>query len=122
MFCETNQTFFQLRDRLKTHVNKRNLIIADSAEKRLITDLRADFNIKGISKRETVTDWLKKMQGYEIIITEDSKNIERELRNYQWHDKKAGVPIDAFNHFIDEIRYCLMDVEMSRRGGLRRVN
>ena len=122
LFCETNQTFFQLRDRLKTHVNKRNLIIADSAEKRLITDLRADFNIKGISKRETVTDWLKKMQGYEIIITEDSKNIERELRNYQWHDKKAGVPIDAFNHFIDEIRYCLMDVEMSRRGGLRRVN
>jgi phage terminase large subunit len=87
----------------------------------MIADLKSDFNIRGISKKETVTDWLKKMQDYEIVITEDSPNIEKELRNYQWHDKKAGVPIDAFNHFLDEIRYCFMDVVMARRG-MRRTN
>ena len=121
LFCENNQSFFQLRDRLKTHVGERDLIIADSAEKRLIRDLQPNFNIRGISKRETVYAWIKKMQDYEIIITEDSPNVERELRNYQWHDKKAGIPIDAFNHFMDEIRYCLMDKLMAR-GGMKRVN
>ena len=121
LFCENDQTFFQLRDRLKTHVTGRDLIIADSAEKRLIVDLQSDFNIRGISKRETVVAWIKKMQDYEIIITEDSPHVEKELRNYQWHDKKAGIPIDAFNHFMDEIRYCLMDKLMAR-GGMRRSN
>ena len=121
LFCENNQTYFQLRDRLKEHVSGRDLIIADSAEKRLIRDLQADFNIRGISKRETVVEWIKKMQDYEIIITEDSPNVEKELRNYQWHDKKAGIPIDAFNHFMDEIRYCLME-RLMPRGGMRRAN
>ena len=121
LFYENNQSFFNLKDRLADHVSRSALIIADSAEKRLISDLSTSFNIRGISKRGTVVEWIKKMQDYEIIITEDSPNLERELRNYQWHDKKAGVPIDAFNHLIDGIRYCYMEKSL-RRAGLRRAN
>jgi len=121
LFQKNGQTPDQLISSLNEHVGRRELIVADSSEKRLIADLSSHFNIRGIHKVGSVTEWLRKMQGYEIIITENSKNIERELRNYQWHDKKAGIPIDAFNHFIDEIRYCLMEVETARRG-IRRKN
>jgi len=121
LFYERNQSFFNLKDNLHRYINRNELIIADSAEKRLIRDLSVEFNIRGISKRGHVVEWLRKMQDYEIIITEDSPNVEKELRNYQWHDKKAGIPIDAFNHFMDEVRYCFMEAEMVRKG-MRRIN
>ena len=121
LFYANKQTFYELRENLSSKIGRREMVIADSAEKRLIHDLSTEFNIKGISKRGTVIEWIRKMQDYEIVITEDSKNVERELRNYQWHDKKAGVPVDAFNHALDAVRYCLMEVETARRG-VRRVN
>ena len=40
-----------------------------------------------------------------MIVTENSVNIKRELSNYVWNNKKANVPIDAYNHTIDSIRY-----------------
>jgi len=43
------------------------------------------------------------------------------LQNYVWSDKKAGIPIDAFNHLIDGIRYYYMEIA-TMRGGMRRVN
>ena len=44
-------------------------------------------------------------QDYKIVITPTSSNIRKELSNYVWNDKKAGIPVDAFNHLIDAIRY-----------------
>ena len=32
----------------------------------------------------------------------------KELKNYAWNDKKAGIPIDNHNHAIDAIRYITM--------------
>lgn len=45
------------------------------------------------------------MQDYELIIDPESINLKIELNNYCWNDKKAGIPIDAFNHLIDPARY-----------------
>jgi len=47
------------------------------------------------------------MQGFEIIVDpgQESVPIAKELNNYVWHDKKAGVPVDLWNHYIDAIRY-----------------
>jgi hypothetical protein len=51
------------------------------------------------------------MQDYQIIVHPDSNNIVRELNHYAWNDKKSGVPIDAYNHWIDASRYyCIMNV------------
>lgn len=121
LFYKDSQTSEDLDRSLEESVSRSDLIIGDSAEKRLIKDLSKKYNIRGVRKTDTVSEWIKKMQDYEIIITEDSPNVERELVNYIWHDKKAGVPIDAFNHLIDEIRYCFMESEMHRRG-IRRTN
>ena len=59
------------------------------------------------------------MHDYEWIIK--GYNLARELQNYAWSDKKAGVPIDAWNHLIDAGRYVYMMKQTARRG-VRRVN
>jgi phage terminase large subunit len=85
----------------------RDLIVADSAEPRLISELKnRGLNIEPcVKKPGSVSASISKMQEYEIIVTPESTNIKRELNNYVWNDKRAGVPIDAHNHMIDNIRY-----------------
>lgn len=82
-------------------------IIADSAEPRLISEIKAKgLNIKACIKGAgSVTAGIKALQDYEIIVSPCSTEIVKELNNYVWHDKKSGVPIDAWNHRIDPIRY-----------------
>lgn len=85
----------------------KELIIADSAEPRLIDELKAKGNnIKGAVKGQgSVSAGIAIMQDYELIIDPDSINLIKELNNYVWSDKKSNTPIDAFNHLIDPIRY-----------------
>lgn len=88
----------------------RNLIIADSAEPRLISELRSNgCNIKGISK-PLIIDRIALLQDWTIIVEPSSKEIITELNNYVWHDKKSNTAIDAFNHYLDPIGYVLWDV------------
>ena len=95
-----------LKQLLKSYVKPNELIIADSADARMISNLNKDFHIQPVNKaRWTVVEALKMMQGYEIVITENSYNLARELNNYIWDDKKAEKPIDDFNHLIDAMRY-----------------
>ena len=86
------------------------LIIADSAEPRLIDDLRRKgLNIQPCEKGAgSVSAGITKMQDYQIVITPTSHNLRKELSNYIWNDKKAGIPVDAFNHCIDPLRYSTM--------------
>jgi phage terminase large subunit len=92
-----------------------NLIIGDSAEPRLITELKGrGLNIRGAQKgKDSVKTGISGMLDYQLIITERSKNIEKELKNYVWIDGKANVPIDAFNHAIDAIRYAFSFIKQS---------
>ena len=48
------------------------------------------------------------MQDYKIVVTPNSLNLQKELNNYAWSDKKAGIPIDEYNHLIDAIRYVVL--------------
>lgn len=88
----------------------RNLIIADNAEPRLISEL-ADkgCNIKGIVK-PLIIDRIALLQDWQIIVDPESTEISSELNNYIWHDKKSNTPVDAFNHYLDPIGYVLWDV------------
>jgi len=101
----TTSEIFELNQRYCDN----QLIIADSAEPRLIHELR----IRGNNIKETikgagsVSAGLALMQDYELIIDNDSTNVVKELNNYTWSDKKSNTPIDAFNHSIDAIRYAI---------------
>jgi phage terminase large subunit len=90
---------------IKNFYKPGELIIAESASPRTNADLSKHFNIKAVSKTRTVADWLREMQDYEIVISENSFNLAKELQNYIWSDKKAGVPLDAYNHICDSFRY-----------------
>ena len=102
----TSQTF----NSIKLHATKKDLVIADSAEPRLIDELKH----KGVNIRPTVKGpdsvraGIKRLQDYKLVATPDSTNIVKELNNYVWHDKKSDTPIDNFNHTIDAIRYAFM--------------
>ena len=94
-------------DLLRSKTIKGSLIVADCAEKRLINDLiNENINVAPCQKgKDSVKTGIKNMQDYQIIVCGESKNIENELNNYIWNDKKAGIPIDNYNHLIDGIRY-----------------
>ena len=85
----------------------RSLIIADSAEPRLIDELyRLGCNVAGAEKGPgSISLGIALMQDYEIIVDQDSTNIGKELNNYVYADKGSKLYVDAYNHAIDSIRY-----------------
>ena len=81
------------------------LIIADSAEPRLIEDLKyLGVNIQAV-KKGTIESGVSRMQDFEIIVDPQSSNIGKELNNYAYKDKGSQLYIDDYNHAIDGIRY-----------------
>ena len=81
------------------------LIIADSAEPRLIEDLRhSGVNIRAV-KKGTIESGITRMQDYQLIISPESINIAKELNNYVYADKGSKLYVDKYNHAIDGIRY-----------------
>lgn len=96
-----------LLSRIKSIIeDEDDLIIADSAEPRLIDDLRNDVNIIPTIKWK-VKERIKKVQSYEIIVTPESINLITELENYKWSDKKSELPEDKFNHLLDAVGYAV---------------
>lgn len=95
------------------------VIYADSAEPRLIAELQAKgMNIKPVVKgKGSIIAGLTIMGNYEIIVDHSSLNIIKEFNNYAWADKKSNTPIDAYNHAVDAIRYCVFMLHrIAKRG------
>ena len=97
----------QIAKVIKDNTEKDQLIVADSAEPRLIDELYyKDINIVKCRKgRDSVRFGIQKLLESNIIVTPTSDNLIRELRNYTWGDKKSNTPIDGWDHCIDAIRY-----------------
>jgi phage terminase large subunit len=100
----TNDIFEINKSRISSEFD---LIVADSQEARLIYDLRTlGLNIQECEKGPgSVKAGILALLDYEFIVTKESMNIKKELKNYCWNDKKAGIPIDEYNHAMDSIRY-----------------
>ena len=93
-------------------------IIADNSEPRLIDELYSmglniDACVKGAG---SVAEGITLMQDYKLIITPGSINIVKELNNYVWSNRKAGVPVDMYNHSIDGIRYYVSHILKAGNG------
>lgn len=100
------QSSEMLKSILSVRCKKNDLILADSAEPRLINDLKKDFNIRPTIKWR-VSERIKKMQSYRLIVTPSSYNLIRELEGYVWNDKKSETPVDDNNHLLDAAGYAL---------------
>jgi len=94
-------------------INKRvcgsKLIIGDSAEPRLIQELKSNhrLNIQGAHK-VSINEGIMMINNYTIIVDPSSTNLRKELSKYRWADKGKSVPIDDYNHLIDALRYAVM--------------
>jgi phage terminase large subunit len=98
-------------------------IIADSAEPKSIEEVhRLGFNIhpatKGADSIRNSIDILKRQP---LLVTRESTNLIKELRNYTWDTDKTGaslgVPIDRYNHAIDAVRYVALNKLSANAGG-----
>lgn len=85
----------------------KDLVIADSAEPRLIDELtKKGLNVKpAVKGAGSIREGIALLLNYELIIDPSSLNLVKEMNNYAWNDKKSETPIDAWNHLIDAIRY-----------------
>lgn len=97
----------QIYELNRSYCGSDSLIIADSAEPRLIDELfRMGLNIQPCEKGQgSVSAGILSMLGYKIVITESSSNLIKEFRNYIWLDSTSKLVIDDFNHGIDAARY-----------------
>jgi len=94
------------------HLNQRfagdSLIVADSAEPRLISELSRDCNIvPAIKGQGSITFGISLLQDFGLVIDPNSLNLVKELNNYCWLEKKSRTPIDKFNHLLDALRYSI---------------
>lgn len=92
---------------INKEVTNRRLIVADSAEPRLIDELRRlGCNILPAEKGAgSINAGVELMKDYLIMVEENSSNIAKELNNYVYVDKSSKLYLDDYNHIIDAIRY-----------------
>jgi PBSX family phage terminase large subunit len=96
-------------------------IVADSAEPKSIQELyNSGFNVHPALKgQDSVRAGIDKLKQFEIKVSSSSRNLIRELKHYRWKMDKEGeslnVPIDAFNHGLDAVRYLVMNKLMARK-------
>lgn len=108
----TNQDL--AREFEKLGITRHQEIIADSAEPKSITEIhRMSYNVKPAKKgADSIRNGIDIMRRHKLHVKDDSLDIQKEFRNYQWMTDKDGrtlpTPKDAWNHSIDAIRYvCL---------------
>jgi len=107
----TQMTTADINNFLKKEQLERKPIYADSAEPRLIDELRRmghtiQPSLKGKDSVNAGIDLLKR---YKIHILSTSENAISEFRNYKWQEDRTGklinTPEDKHNHIIDPCRY-----------------
>ena len=94
-------------------LDRRDEIFADSAEPKSIEEIhRMGWNIKPTFKG-SINIGIDMIRRYNLIVTEDSINTIKELRNYKFIEDKNGQltnkPIDAYNHALDSLRYSIVN-------------
>ena len=108
-----------IADQIREMGFAKSIIIADSAEQKSIEEIRR----KGIQRikpcvkgQGSILQGIQKLQQYELIIHPSCINVIEELENYSWKKDKAtneyiNEPVDAYNHYLDSLRYSLQCVD-----------
>ena len=93
-----------------------NPIYADSAEPRLIAELRRmGHNIfPSLKGKDSINAGIDLLKRYKLHITSDSNNAIQEFRNYKLKEDKSGrlinIPEDKHNHIIYPCRYATYSI------------
>jgi len=97
----------QLYEMIESREVGKSLIVAEYATGGIRTN--ADLRIRGLNVIECnkgrIIDDIKLLRDYKLIITPDSYNLQKNLNNWVWLDKKGEIPIDVDDDLIDSFRY-----------------
>ena len=101
---------------MKGNVGERDIVVIDSAEPRLIEEIKRNGYplARGVKKGKDSIQWgIDLVKKYRLIVPKECANIIEELYNYEWIDDGSGgvtnLPIDAYNHALDAVRYGVME-------------
>lgn len=108
----------QLAQQIKSMGYSKEVITADSAEKKSIAEMRRDgiYRIRPALKGpDSIIQGIQFLQQFDWIVDDRCVKTIEELQNYTYiKDKKTdeytNKPIDAYNHCIDAIRYAVEEV------------
>jgi phage terminase large subunit len=97
----------------------KSVIICDSAEGKSIEELRRNglYRVRAsIKGPDSIIYGVQQLQQYELVVHPSCHEVITELENYSWQkDRSTGEyinkPIDAFNHYLDALRYSIQCVK-----------
>lgn len=104
-----------LNDMIAREIPDGVIVYADSAEPKSIAEIqRYGKIVRGVTKgKDSINYGIGVMQRQDYLVTKNSLNLIKELRNYTWAKDKQGntlaKPVDTFNHAIDAVRYHEME-------------
>ena len=116
LIYQTQMTTNDIHNKWKQIGITREPIYCDSAEPRLIEELRRmGWNVRpSIKGADSVNAGIDLLKRFKINIYKDSHNAIQEFRNYKWQEDKSGKlmnkPVDKNNHLIDATRYATYSV------------
>tara|TARA_R100000773_G_C4220920_1_gene119755 strand:+ start:3803 stop:4963 length:1161 start_codon:yes stop_codon:yes gene_type:complete len=112
----TMMTTLDIHNKFKEVGISKEQIYLDSAEPRLIDELRRmGWNIRpSLKGKDSVNAGIDLLKRYKLYIHKDSKNAIQEFRNYKWKEDRTGkltnIPEDKHNHITDAVRYATYSI------------
>lgn len=111
LMYNTGKTNQDIANFLKAKNLNNTLSFADSAEPKSIMELRQmGCLVKEAKKGQgSVNAGISLLKEYDVYVSKESTNFQKEYHNYYWHEMKDGTiinkPMDRFNHLMDALRY-----------------
>ena len=101
----------EIAEFLKVSGYEQVICYADSAEPKSIEEIkRKGIYVNPARKGQgSVNAGISLLKEYNIFVSQESKNIEKEYHSYYWTELKDGTivnkPVDRLNHCMDAMRY-----------------
>ena len=108
---QTGLTNSDIVDKLTGGGYESSLIFYDSAEPKSGEEMkRLGMYVKpAVKGTGSINAGISLLKEFNIVVSQESKNIIKEYHNYYWQETKDGTiinkPVDRFNHAMDSIRY-----------------
>lgn len=94
-------------------ITSNDVVVCDSAEPRSIADLRGrGFQAIPVRKGvDSIKNGIDTIKQYPLHLYEGDVELIKEANNYKWltdaNEEPINKPVDAFNHGMDAMRYCV---------------
>jgi phage terminase large subunit len=113
---QTQMTTYDIANKWRQMGIQREPIYFDSAEPRLIEELkRMGFNVRpSLKGSDSINAGIDLLKRFKLYVHKDSHNCIQEFRNYKWQEDRNGKllnkPVDNNDHTIDSVRYATYSV------------